>query len=141
MAKTSKTKTSKAKTSKAKTSKAKTATRASKAKAPAGKSNGNRPPAEVKLAELKRRLREISDLNAASSLLEWDHATYMPTGGAAARARQGAMLRTLAHERSIDPALGKLIDELAGYADGLPRDSDDASLIRVAERDFAKAIT
>ena len=67
MAKTSKTKTSKAKTSKAKTSKAKTATRASKAKAPAGKSNGNRPPAEVKLAELKRRLLEISDLNAASS--------------------------------------------------------------------------
>jgi carboxypeptidase Taq len=126
------------KTSKAKTSK--TATRSGTTKAPAGKSTGNRPPAEVKLAELRRRLREISDLNAASSLLEWDHATYMPMGGAAARARQGAMLRTLAHERSIDPALGKLIDELAGYADGLPRDSDDASLIRVAERDFAKAV-
>jgi carboxypeptidase Taq len=147
MAKTSKTKTSKAKTSRAKTSKAKTSkaktgktrTGASKAKAPAGRSNGNRLPAETKLAELKRRLLEINDLNAASALLEWDHATYMPTGGAAARARQGAILRTLAHERSVDPALGKLIDELARYADSLPHDSDDASLIRVARREFAKA--
>src|SRR6266540_2682837 len=103
------TKTSKAKTSKTKTSKAKTVTRASKAKAPAGKSKGNRPPAEIKLKELKRRLLDISDLNAAGALLEWDHATYMPTGGAAARARQGAMLRTQAHERSVDPALGNLI--------------------------------
>src|SRR6266508_406944 len=113
---------------------------AGKARASAGRSKRNRRSAEIKLAELKRRLLEISDLEAAGALLDWDQATYMPTGGAGARARQGAMMRRLAHEQSVDPALGKLIDELLPYADGLPHDADDASLIRVAGRDFEKAI-
>ena len=94
----------------------------------------------MKLAELKHRLLEISDLHGASAVLGWDQATYMPGGGAKARARQGATLSRLAHERSIDPALGKLLDELAPYADSLPYESDDASLIRIARRDFEKAI-
>jgi carboxypeptidase Taq len=99
---------------------------------------GNGVSAETRLTELKRRLLEISDLRAANSVLSWDHATYMPQGGAAARGRQGATLGRLAHERSIDPALGRLLDQLAPYAEGLPYDSDDASLIRVARRDFEK---
>src|SRR5262249_26779780 len=61
-------------------------------------------------------------------------------GGAAARGRQGALVRKLAHERSVDPVLGKLIEELAPWAETLPADSDDASLVRVARRDFAKAV-
>ena len=73
-------------------------------------------------------------------MLGWDQATYMPPGGAAARARQGATLSRLAHERFTDPALGRLLDELQPYADSLPADSDDASLIRVARRDFEKAV-
>jgi Zn-dependent M32 family carboxypeptidase len=40
---------------------------------------------------LKQRLREISDLNAAGSVLNWDQATYMPQAGAGARGRQLAM--------------------------------------------------
>jgi hypothetical protein len=48
--------------------------------------------AEVKLAELKRRLLEISDLRAAGALLSWDQATYLPERGAPARARQGAIV-------------------------------------------------
>jgi carboxypeptidase Taq len=107
---------------------------------PAGDPGRNRRSVETKLQELKRRLREIGDLGAASALLDWDQATYMPQGGAAARARQGAMLRRLAHELSVDPALGRLIDELLPYADSLSYDTDDASLIRVARRDFEKAI-
>src|SRR5438270_14002720 len=51
------------------------------------------------LAELKRRLLEISDLHGAGAVLGWDHATYMPEGGADARGRQGALLYRLAHER------------------------------------------
>ena len=96
--------------------------------------------AESKLKELKRRLLEISDLGSASAVLSWDQATYMPKGGAPSRGRQGAILRKLAHERSIDPTLGKLLDELAPYAAGLSQDSDDACLIHVARRDFEKAI-
>jgi Carboxypeptidase Taq (M32) metallopeptidase len=43
------------------------------------------------LVQLKQRLREISDLNAAGSVLNWDQATYMPQAGAGARGRQLAM--------------------------------------------------
>jgi carboxypeptidase Taq len=98
------------------------------------------PSAESKLAELKQRLLEISDLSAVGSVLGWAEATYMPTGGAAARGRQNAVVSRLRHERSIDPALGRLIDSLTPFAEGLPEDSDDAALIRVARRDFEKSI-
>jgi carboxypeptidase Taq len=90
------------------------------------------------LADLKHRLSEIYDLNAAGSVLTWDEATYMPTGGAVARGRQTAMLRRLAHERFVDPAVGKLLDRLEPRADKLP--ADDASLIRVVRRDYERAV-
>jgi carboxypeptidase Taq len=106
----------------------------------ATKSKRNRLSAEARLAELRRRLTEISDLEAAGDVLDWDHSTYMPPGGAEARARQGALLSRLAHERAIDPALGRLLDSLAHYGESLPYDSDAASLIRVARRDFEKAV-
>jgi carboxypeptidase Taq len=111
-----------------------------KAKVSGVKPVGRRPSAETRLAELKRRLLEISDLNRANALLSWDQATYMPKEGAAARGRQGALLGRLAHDRSVDPSLGRLLDELTSFADGLPSDSDDARLIRVARRDFGKAV-
>ncbi len=94
---------------------------------------------ERKLQELKTRLIEIYDLNAANALLGWDQSTYMPPGGAPARARQSALLSRLAHERLTDPALGQLLDDLQPYAESLPYDADDAALIRVARREFERA--
>ena len=55
-----------------------------------------------------------------------------PRRACAARGRQGATLRRLAHEKLIDPDLGKLLDALIPYGERLPYDSDDAALIRVA---------
>jgi carboxypeptidase Taq len=95
---------------------------------------------EDKLAELKARLAEITDLNLASSLLFWDQSTYMPPGGGAARGRQLALLATIAQEKSVDPELGRLLDDLQAYGESLPYDSDDASLIRVARRDYEQSI-
>lgn len=95
---------------------------------------------ETKLAELKTRLAEIYDLNMTGSLLFWDQSTYMPSGGAAARGRQQATLAMITQEKSIDPALGKLLDDLRPYGESLPYDSDDASLIRVARDDYERAI-
>jgi carboxypeptidase Taq len=89
---------------------------------------------------MKSRLQEIADLGAAEGVLRWDQATYMPPGAAEARGRQSAILSRLAHERAVDPALGRLLDSLARDAENLPADSDDASLIRVARRDFEKEI-
>lgn len=95
---------------------------------------------EAKLRELKNRLIEINDLECAASLLRWDQTTYMPPGGAAARARQLATLGRLAHEKFIDPAIGKLLEELQSYEKSLPYDSNEASLIRVTRRDYEKAV-
>lgn len=94
---------------------------------------------EAKLKELKTRLLEISDLNGAAAVLNWDQSTYMPRGGGPARGRQLATLSRLAHERLTDPALRRLLDELRPYEESLPTDSDDASLIRVTRRDVDKA--
>src|SRR5215471_14726257 len=71
-----------------------------------------RPASGASMDELKRRLSEIYDLRAAGSLLSWDESTYMPPGGAAARGRQTALLQRLAHERLVDPQLGRLIDRV-----------------------------
>ena len=95
---------------------------------------------ENKLTELRTRLAEIEDLYGASALLGWDQATYMPPGGAPARGRQMALLARLAHERRSDPALGHLLDDLQPYGESLPYDSDNAALIRVARREFERAV-
>jgi carboxypeptidase Taq len=95
---------------------------------------------EQKLLELKRRLLEIDDLEKAAAVLEWDQSTYMPPGGSEARGRHVATLARLAQEKFIDPAVGKLLDELQPYADSLPYDSIKASLIRVTRRKYDRAI-
>ncbi len=94
---------------------------------------------ERKLQELEDRLTEINNLRSAAAVLEWDQTTYMPPGGAPARARQIATLGRLAHERFIDPAIGKLLDDLRPHEESLPYDSDGASLIRVTRRDYERA--
>lgn len=93
---------------------------------------------QAQLTELKARLLMASDLNMAAALLNWDQSTYMPPGGATARGRQQALLAQLAQEKGTDPAIGKLLDELRPYEEGLPYDSDDASLIRVARREYER---
>ena len=95
---------------------------------------------EAKLKKLKSHLVEVDDLHSAAALLYWDQSTYMPSGGAAARARQTATLSRLAHEKFTAPILGKLLDELQPYEEQLPYDSDDASLIRVTRREYERAI-
>ncbi|MCB0232840.1 MAG: carboxypeptidase M32, partial [Anaerolineae bacterium] len=92
----------------------------------------------TKLQELKSRLREASDLNSAASVLYWDQTTYMPSGGAAARGRQMAALQMLAQEKATDPAIGRLLDDLQPYEESLPYEDDDASLLRVARRDYER---
>src|SRR5712671_6073003 len=99
---------------------------------------GNRQSSDAILADLKHRLSEIYDLNAAGAVLGWDEATYMPTGGAPARGRQSALLRRLAHERFVDPALGHALDRLESRAGKLA--AADARLIGVVRRDYEKAI-
>jgi carboxypeptidase Taq len=94
---------------------------------------------EEKLQQLKTRLMEIHDLRSVAYVLEWDQATYMPPGGAEARGQQLATLKRLAHEKLVDPAIGKLLDDLGLWEKGLPYDSDEAGLIRVTRREYERA--
>ena len=92
-----------------------------------------------KLAALKRLLGTVEDLQRASAVLGWDQQTYMPPRGAAARAEQLATLDSLAHRLFILDDIGKLLDDLEEDAARLPYDFDEASLVRVTKREYAKA--
>jgi carboxypeptidase Taq len=94
---------------------------------------------ESKFAELKTRLAEIHDLNKIGWVLGWDQQTMMAPKGAAVRAEQMASVGKVAHEKFTDPAIGRLLDELRPYEESRPYDSDEASLIRVTRKDYAKA--
>ena len=95
---------------------------------------------ETKFQELKTRLLEVNDISSAAGLLHWDQSTYMPPGGAAARARQMATLGRLSHEKFTDPAIGTLLDALEPYRKSLPYDSDEASLLRLTRWRYERAI-
>jgi carboxypeptidase Taq len=91
------------------------------------------------LSELKQRLAEVYDIERAMGVLGWDQRTMMPAQGAPARAEAAATLSGLAHERFVSDEVGRLLDGLAPLEGELDYDSDDASLIRVARRDWEKA--
>ncbi len=91
------------------------------------------------LEALRARLEELSDLDSAGSLLEWDHQTMMPVSGGAARAHSLATLRQVRHERFISADTGRLLERAAAELDGLGPDSDEASMVRVVSRRWEKA--
>jgi carboxypeptidase Taq len=93
---------------------------------------------ETRYAELKQRLAEIWDLAKAGSLLAWDQQTMMPPRGGEVRAQQLGTLSKVIHERFVSAEIGGLLDELRGYEESLPFESDEASLIRVTRRDWEK---
>ena len=94
---------------------------------------------ETAFAELEKRLEVVTDLRRTQGLLLWDMQVFMPPGGAPTRAAQLASIEEIVHERIVDERFGELFEELAPYEADLPQDSDDASLIRVARRDWERA--
>ncbi|RME98685.1 MAG: carboxypeptidase M32 [Chloroflexi bacterium] len=87
-----------------------------------------------KLQRLQSLLKDVTNLNNASALLGWDQQTYMPPGGAAARAEQLATLEKLAHQLFTTDEIGQLLADLADA--GFEYDSDEAALVRVARREY-----
>ena len=90
--------------------------------------------------DLTQRLAEIHDLEKAAAVLSWDEETKMPPSGAEARAEQRATLNRIAHELNVSPDLGELLEELRPFADEHDFESFEASLIRIARRDYEKAV-
>ncbi|HXF01093.1 MAG TPA: carboxypeptidase M32 [Solirubrobacterales bacterium] len=93
----------------------------------------------ARLDDLRIALAEISDLGRARALLAWDERTKMPPAGAEARAEQLATLARIRHQRLVSDELDRLLDQAATETSGLPYESDEASLVRVARREWEKA--
>ena len=89
--------------------------------------------------QLRARLAEISDLGAAGAILGWDQQVMMPPTGAPLRAEQLATIGRIAHEKFTSAAIERLLEELEGFEAEHEYDSFEASLIRVARADYAKA--
>ncbi len=94
---------------------------------------------QARFDELRERLAEISDLVKTAALLSWDQHVMMPVRGAAIRAEQMATVGRIAHQKFTSAEVGSLIDELRGWSEQHDYDSFEASLIRVAARDWEKA--
>ena len=92
------------------------------------------------LDRLKERLTEVMDLSKVARLLAWDQQTMMPPAGTAHRADQFSALLRIVHEKFTDPEVGRLLEELGPLEESLDPDSDDAALIRLARRDYEKAV-
>ena len=91
---------------------------------------------DADLRALRERLAELSDLNRTFLLLSWDQKVTMPPGGHPARAEALATISRIAHESFTDDEVGRLLERLRPLEESLDYDSDDASLIRVARRDW-----
>jgi carboxypeptidase Taq len=90
------------------------------------------------LDQLKARLADAQGLTTLARLLAWDQRTKMPPGGFRHRAEHMALLGRLSHQTLVDPDVGRLLDELE--ARDLDPDSWDGALLRVARRDYEKAV-
>lgn len=92
-----------------------------------------------KLAKLKSLLAEVSDLNSATALLEWDQQTYMPAGGSEARGNQLATLGKISHEKFTADEVGALLSDLEQEFSGADPDSDETRLLKVTRHKYDQA--
>ena len=91
------------------------------------------------IERLQGHLAQIKALAEAAAVLNWDQQTYMPPGGASARASQLTALSQVIHEKAAGAETKRLLESAEAAAQGADPDSDDAALVRVARRDFDQA--
>jgi len=82
------------------------------------------------LETLKARLADVNALTAAVTIMDWDQQTYMPRGGAEARAQHLGILSRMAHETLTDDAT------LAALNSSVADSEDDAAMLRVVKRNL-----
>ena len=91
-----------------------------------------------KYTQLKTRMAAIWDLEKAQAVLSWDRDTKLPPKGTPARTRQISTLSRLIHEQLTSPEVGQLLEDLTPWLDELDSDSDQAALIRLAQREYQR---
>ncbi|MCG9894751.1 MAG: carboxypeptidase M32 [Fimbriimonadaceae bacterium] len=78
---------------------------------------------------------DLNALGAASALMDWDQQTYMPAGGAEARAVQSSILSRMRHEIATSDAMERAIREAEEAAES----EEELALVRIHRRSFDKA--
>ena len=91
------------------------------------------------LEQLQGHLAHVKALAGASAVLGWDQQTYMPPGGAEARAAQLTALASVIHEKATGDESARLLEAAERAGGGPDPDSDEAALLRAARRDFDQA--
>jgi carboxypeptidase Taq len=86
--------------------------------------------------ELMALKRESGTLGSISALVSWDQETYMPAGGANARAEQSSLLAAIVHERNTSSKLGDLIAQCESDADLNDQSAPEGANIREMRRDY-----
>jgi len=93
-----------------------------------------------KYKRLAAHLAQVHNLTIAYRILSWDQQVNMPRQGDAARAVQMATVWRLRHELLASDTTARLLEEAAREVEGASFDSDEASLIRVARREYEAAV-
>lgn len=86
--------------------------------------------------KLNAHLVDAINLSRAAAVLSWDQQTYMPPGGAEARAEQLATLSKLAHQHFVSEETGRLLEAAEAAVQGMNGDSFEAALVRVVRHDY-----
>ncbi|WP_211227740.1 carboxypeptidase M32 [Shimazuella kribbensis] len=88
----------------------------------------------------KTYLKEYMTLDSFIHMLVWDQSTNMPTANAQYRGEQIGFISKLAHEKLVDPQMGRLLNQLVPWAATLPADSVEARLVAEVAKEYEKAV-
>lgn len=84
------------------------------------------------LKKLHTRLADVNALGAAIAMMDWDQQTYMPRGGAEARAEHVGILSRMTHEMFTADETRRLLEDAKKEVS----EEDDVALVRVVQRDL-----
>src|SRR6185369_14787958 len=87
------------------------------------------------LESLRSRTSDLDALHAALSMMEWDQQTFMPRGGAEARAEHVGLLSRMYHETLTSDELKRALELARSEA----KSDDEIAMLRVVQRDIDQA--
>ena len=92
--------------------------------------------------ELLQELDSIKQLSRAASVLEYDKMVFMPMNAhtSAERGKQSAALASVIHEKSIQPKIGRLLEQAAVQVKGDDDDDEQIRIVELARKEYEKKI-
>lgn len=86
--------------------------------------------------ELVNRIKKISNVGYARSVLSWDQQTMMPPAGTPARSLQLSTLSSIQHDLLTDEKIGKLLDKI--NTNNISR--EERAVVREVRREHERAV-